>query len=236
MLVKLIRYDFKAISKQMFPVFTVLLSASVIVAVMTRVHNVQSSIYSFVIMIYMLSVMASMLGTVYFVAARFNDSLLKNEGYLYFALPVKTSTHIIAKILNAFIWALMEGAVLCLSSMIYVLILGGLRDFRQMVDFMMSVFNYTNSDIILAFFRSLVLIIVEMLAFTCLIYATMAVGHLSRKHPRLLSIGFVVLVMMIRVYPMGFDQIWYFYTAPLFSSLFYGLLTWHILDRRLNLE
>ena len=236
MLGKLIKYDFKAIGKQMFPVYGVMLVLSLLLSLMIKLNFGENGIFGTMMFLYAISLLASSFGTVYCVVKRFRDSLLKDEGYLYFALPVKTSTHIIDKVLIALIWGFMTGLAMLLSSLIYVLILGSIRSLSFEFQQLLRMLGMVDKDIIISLLRALLLSSIETIAMILFIYSIFAVGHLFGKHQTIASVVFAIIVMVIRINSLTADSYILLYIFPLAGCIIYSFITWYILDRKLNLE
>ena len=111
MLGKLLKYDFKSIGRSMFPVYLLTVALSVILSVMVRMRVDYSKAFTAALILFVSLVVGSTIGTVVLLNQRFTRGLLGNEGYLYFALPVRTSSHIASKLLNAIIWGLLQVVV-----------------------------------------------------------------------------------------------------------------------------
>ena len=187
-----------------------------------------------------------MFATVFFAVSRFTRGLLKNEGYLSFALPVDTATHIIAKVINALIWGLFEGLLLLVCFLIMGLFMGSIEGVREFIEEAIKALGLIDKDVLFAMLRVWLIITLEMISSITLIYAGFAVAHLFDKYQKLVMVIFFVIVSSVRSsiiqifvtmsrYIDPFRNIFWYLVPVLFTAI-YSAITWYILDRRLNLE
>ena len=239
MLRKLLKYDFLTTGKTLLPIYLAMLIITFIFSVMVRINIYDGLIGFLVTSLFTVALLGSMFTTILFTVNRFNNGLLKNEGYLSFALPVKTSTHIIAKVLNALIWGVMELIALCLAFLIMGLIVGSVKDVAQFFSEILRVFGMIEKEFLLSFFKVLIIISLEVVSSICMIYCGLAIGHLFDKHQKLIFVLYLVIISVIRSTFMtnllGVNEI-VWYIMPIITICIYSFITWIILDRRLNLE
>ena len=245
MLGKLVKYDFKATARIMLPVFVVMLSLSAIFALMIRLRVENGFIFSLMTTALFTTMAGSGIATVVCIANRFNQGLLKNEGYLSFALPVKTSTHIGAKLLNGVIWSVLETVAVGTSIFVIILITSSSQEIVEVFRELLELFNLVDMDVIVALMKGLSIMACELISSICMIYAAFAVAHLFDKHKSLVIAGFVIIIMtlnssisttLIDANYEIFASLWFWYVQALVPAFLYLLITWFILDRRLNLE
>ncbi|MBQ6333887.1 MAG: hypothetical protein IJI46_02300 [Erysipelotrichaceae bacterium] len=243
MLGKLIKYDFKATSRSMFPLFLALISLTTICSIMTRFRLTAGFFFTALVIILGILLSISFFVTLYCTVSRFVNGLLKNEGYLSFALPVNTATHIAAKVINTIIWASLEMLCVCVCILIMGFIAGSVEEIRELCKMFFSM----DSDFYLVLVQALILMSLELIAATCMFFAAFAVAHLLGKHQILFATIFVIVAMVIRMFffptkvfissysdALIFD--WQWFLKPLLFAAIFSALTWYILDRRLNLE
>ena len=246
MLVKLVKYDFKAMSKIMFPIFLVMIGISLVLGILTKLRMDNSWLFGFIVTCFMVAMIGSGIASIICISNRFNQGLLKNEGYLSFALPVKTSTHIIAKLLNGVIWSVFEGLAVLASVLIVGLIAANSRELLEAYRFVLKMFGLVDKDVIVGLLHAVSLSTLELIAAVCLIYAAYAIAHLFEKHKSLIMGGVILLFIAIRTMlttdvifsdAFGFStNMWLWYLQSLIPIAVYSFITWFILDKRLNLE
>lgn len=250
MLGKLIKYDFKAMARTMVPIYISLLALTLIFSGMVRLHLDEGFVFTIFAILFVFTLIASMFASVVFVVGRFINGLLKNEGYLSFALPVDTATHIAAKVINAIIWALLEGLMLCVCLLIMGAVMGSVREVALFFKEVFNAFGLIEKDVLLAALKMIAIVILEMIASICLIYAALAVGHMFGRNQKMIAVAFLIAVCIARsfllttiikslpdeaAYYMHVDDIILIILPIIFAGL-YSTLTWFILDRKLNLE
>ena len=237
MLGKLIKYDFKAIAKNMVPIFAAMLIMSITFALMIRMDvNQENFFFILFIMLYMATTVACVVGTLVCVVKRFDTGLLRNEGYLSFALPIDTATHIAAKVIDSLIWSFLQGLVLIVSFVLMGLILGSVEDIKEFFMGVLSLFELENVDVLIAGLKGILIMVLHLIAAICVVYAAIAVAHLFEGHRRTLMALFLVVFATINSYLMSFNMNFFWYIQPIISAAVFAALTWYILDRKLNLE
>ena len=249
MLGKLIKYDFKAMSKIMFPVFMVMIGLSLALGILIKLRLDNGWVFGFITTCFIVAMIGSGIATIVCIANRFNQGLLKNEGYLSFALPIKTSTHIIAKLLNGVIWSVLEGLTVLISVLVIGLIIADPQDLIDLYSEILRMLGMIDRDDIIGILRmmgdllhAVALTTLELVSGVCLIYAAFAIAHLFEKHKALIMGGVILLFIVLRTMFMTdviFNNhsgliIWYL--QSIVPIAVYSLITWFILDKRLNLE
>ena len=251
MLGKLIKYDFKAMSRTMLPIYAVLLALTLIFSAAVRLHFDEGFVFVIFAILFMVALFGSIFASIVFTVSRFSNGLLKNEGYLSFALPVSTATHIAAKVINAMIWAFLEGLALFVCFIIMGAVMGSIEDVRLFFGEIFHFFGVVEKDVLLAMLRYILIITLEMIAGICLIYAALAIAHLFERHQKMIMVLFFVVVSILRSYVLRYSAsnisissyedlrilsspVWI--VTPIVFGAIYSLITWYILDRRLNLE
>ncbi len=245
MLGKLIKYDFKALSRNMFPVYGLMIALTLVCSLMIRFNLDKGFVFGISLFAWVVSMSTSFFITIWMVVMRFYNGLLKNEGYLSFALPVKTETHVFAKVINALIWTLVEVAALGICAAIYILTVADLRDLVEAFKYIFTI----DIDFYLSMLQGLLLLAVEILNLICLFFAAFSIAHLFEKHQKLLAGVFIVLIYILRVFMFphrfsyeispGAQMVVLnplLFIVPLVLAAVDCLVTWYILDKHLNLQ
>lgn len=118
MLMKMLKYDIKAMSKTFIPLYGVILLMSVLNIVFIRSEWVVGMMGG--TMIYVGLFIALAVLSLVLTVTQFYNSILGSEGYLTNTLPVSVDTIIFSKMLSATIWLILSSIVAILS----ILILG----------------------------------------------------------------------------------------------------------------
>lgn len=137
MLGKLIKHDFRALSRTLFPLQVGILAGGLVATLLTvltiRLNDASwvsangSSLIKALIMaasatvsvLIGIAIMASMFVTLILICYHFYHSFLADEGYLTFTLPVSTSDLLWSKLFTGMFWLLINAAVVCVTLLIF---------------------------------------------------------------------------------------------------------------------
>jgi len=192
MTLKLLKYDFRSLFKR----FALLWPAALVLALLLGLSfnleplRVRGMLYFTMVLLFG-GVMAAMgVAAAIFIVRRFNDGLLKDEGYLMFTLPVTGAQLICSKLLSAMTAVLISGLV-GLGSFI---LLGAaftfyLEDFFRMAQWLLEKLARLDAETWLLAAEGLLLGLVALAAQILLIYMCIAIGHLAPSHPGLAAVG-----------------------------------------------
>ena len=215
-------------------------------------------------MLYGILMMAIIAMTCVLAVTRLYKNLLGQEGYLMFSLPTDTATLIVSKVISVLIWTCLSTMVAFMAIALSALGAGGINPFREILQFfkhpeVLQHLGEVSGVLIL----SAVTIIVGTAASIIRIYAGIAIGHQFNDHRILFSIVALIafniigtilstLLATAGVYSGVFDSLSRVFEADtvqgiciaqvgmigflLFQVALFGVLTWVLLDRRLNLE
>ena len=217
-----------------------------------------------IFMLYTFLMLAIIIMTCVLSVTRFYKNLLGEEGYLMFSLPTDTATLIASKVISVVIWSTLSAIVAVLSIALSVLGAGGIEPFREIIEFLSYPEIVERLPSVLGVTTMTVLIIVIGTAASIVrIYAGIAIGHQFNSHRILFSILALVAFNVIGTtlssilgslgyYSGVFDSLSRIFDADTLQGLylaqtgmivlalvqvvFFGLLTWVLLDRKLNLE
>ena len=148
MLGKLIKYDFKAMCRYLYPIYIALVVLTLVFSLMVKFNFDEGFLFSIFAFLFIAALNGSIIACVFFTVTRFSRGLLKNEGYLSFALPVSTATHILAKVINAIIWAFVEGLMLCLCLLIMGIVMGSIREVASFFKEVLQAFGMIEKDVL----------------------------------------------------------------------------------------
>ena len=114
MLGKLMKYEMKAYSRIILPIFIALMAFAVGIGFATRIlpsHGSDNLLFIFAILLYVLLFAAVVFVTMVMVIMRFYNNVLGREGYLMMSLPVRTGTLITSKLTSSVIWVIIGAVV-----------------------------------------------------------------------------------------------------------------------------
>lgn len=211
------------------------------------------------------SVLVMIVMTLVLILQRFHRNLLGNEGYLMFSLPVSTAQHILSKSLSALLWILASFLLGGICAFLMASILGYLPDMIQSAKAFWNTLLTANtkSALVRDALLLLGLILVSILRQVMQVYAAIALGHQWTNHrvagSFLAYLGLAVLEgfalsplrrlmgelpeevisqsagVQIELSVPAAAGGWTLLISFLLAVL-YGVLTWYLLNRHLNLE
>lgn len=204
MLRKLIKYDFKALSRYLIVIHAMLLITAVLGRLLFvgrlmsdpgRLSNAGAIATIIGIIIYVILFMTAVFGTMLMIAICFYKNLYSDEGYLTHTLPVTRGQLLISKTVSGSVWMLLDMMMVILSLFILVLTQPVLDSFSSYWDELLSAMGFPASTgygkILLAF---AVLFIVSAVSNVVLIYVSITIGQLFSNHRVL---GAVVVYFVI---------------------------------------
>lgn len=199
MLLKLLKYDFRAMWKQ----FSLIWGAALALALVNRFtlfRDTASTISSedgVLMFAFMAVIVAMFVLAVIFVVNRFSKGLLGDEGYLMFTLPVRPWQLVLSKLICGTVTWVGCGVVALFSpALMLPLNLPDLLQFPFWSDIFRGIMKHPGvlaliAEFCLAALSFLVLFIASM-------YLAMAIGHLFSRHRRLISVAvFIGLYILI---------------------------------------
>ena len=205
MLGKLMKYEFKACGRIFFPLYIGILFLAVINGVSigsslkaedgsildTNVLNTQSILTLVMVALFV----ALFVITIVLTIQRFNKSLLEDEGYLMFTLPVKTSSLILSKLLVTLIYTIIS-AIVALLSFLIIGAIGGDVNIVEIFKFL-SQESMLGENIDFIIYMNLCFLI-SYTVFVLSIYLSLSIGQLPQLSRYKMPAG-VVLFFIINL-------------------------------------
>lgn len=199
MLSKLLKHEFRATGRIMGPLYLVLLATSVGMRVSLQLLNHTDSrllrmLGGVLAMAYVVAILGVCFAAFGLMIQRFYRSLLTDEGYLMFTLPVSVHQHIWSKLIVSTVWFLATGAAV-MGSMLVMSVDGTflpalIREMRNIFDAMTAYYALNGTAILLEFAA---LCFLGCVAFALQFYAAMAVGYSRPNHKMAWSVAFFFL-------------------------------------------
>ena len=256
MLLRLLKYDFRAMWKR----FSLIWGAALALALVNRFTLFRDTgdavfgqdgpfMFAFMCVIVAMFVIAMI-----FVVDRFSKGLLGDEGYLMHTLPVRSWQLVASKLICGTVTWIGCGVVALLSPFIMAPVNWlELMQFPFWSDILRGIMKHPGTLALMAEFCLVILAFIVL--FISVMYLAMAIGHLFSRHRRLISvaafIGLYILLANVysRVFSYRFIQsLMDAATVNAYSSMlaaiaimlvpaviFLALVCW-ILDHRLDLE
>lgn len=269
MLGKIFKHEFKMTSRTFIPliigfiIMTLLGKFSLELNLNATFDNwVAQAITTIFFIFYFIYMIAMFVITTVLIVTQFYKTMTGEQGYLTHTLPVKTITLINGKLLCAVLWELIIMIFLLFSIMIFFaghIRIGEIQLITREISMFFSEFREFNLPLIL--FEIVICIVIEIFSAPLMFYASIALGHLFRKHRILGSIisyfGIYMLMQFISTISMSYfmissvnrslndmASIASFYHslmafAIIFSAIFtvaFYVITNYIFTKKLNLE
>lgn len=265
MLGKLIKHEFKAVSK----ILAILHLALVIITILgmiainfnTTSDNLQL-ISTLTLIMYIIILIAVAVAVLIYLVVRFYRNLFTDEGYLMNTLPARPFELILSKLIVGFVWCMVNGIctiisifLLCLSKTSLNDLISGWNDISNAL--------FTESGITIGTFIPYIIFgsIISVAYMLIMFYTSIAIGQTFRNHKVLFSLGaYVVLyvisqiVSTVGMMPFGFItlvnsnnetlnlQNTFFpmmglsYVISIALLVIYFVITNYIMTKKLNLE
>ena len=266
MLGKLMKYELKSTARILIPLYITLLVFATIskIFIETRItdklHNFGAIPFFLSVFGYGCTMAAVFIVTFFVIIQRFYKNLLGDEGYLMNTLPVSTLTNITSKISIATFWNIISGFVAILSIIIMAFNPDAFSKFsNELFRALSEGYSEFGVQVYIVIIEIIIAILVYLIKFLTMIYASISIGHLFNKHRILSSFGaFIVLNLITTAISSAigiassiagktlFDNIQSLLTihlflifAILFNLIFfiiYFIITNYILKNKLNLE
>lgn len=259
MLNKLLKYEFKSTGRTFLPIYGALLITAFLTRLFVFNKDFSNSFFLGIFQVVLSSLFGFLLMAVFILTLvvslqRFYKNLLGEEGYLSMTLPVKPWQHICCKSLTSLVWYIFSSIAAFLAFVILAYEKGMLGDFFKAIVTLIRR-GSLNAQILTACGEFFLFAALGILAFTMMLYASMALGQLNANKRLLTSFGaFLALNFLVQilmgvlgnlavqwVFPMS--SRWALNVALLLSivvELFFlagfFAITNYILSRKLNLE
>lgn len=262
MLGKLIKHEFKAISKTLGILHIALFITTImgIIAINLSKNNKYEYISNLTLILYILILIAVAIAVMIYLVVRFYRNLFTDEGYLMNTLPVKPSWLILSKLIVSFVWTIIN--FVCTFFSIILLVLS-----QTSIASILTVWNEITKDALNEFglsihallFLGIIGGLISIIYMFLMFYTSIAIGQTMRNHKILFSLGaYVVLYIISQIIstvglmPFGFFaliqadnfNVFTTFTPIMISSygistvlmILYFFITNYIISKKLNLE
>lgn len=223
MFTKLLKYELKSSARTLLPLYLGILVVSVFCGFFVADGLggmsgwLSDSFLGGVIVLLLFALYVAMgVLTVVSIVGRFNSSLLGDEGFLMFTLPVSTTMLLSSKLMTAMIWCFCGGLVGILSTLIMGLVtaLLNLEYFNLMEiweSFVMAI-NYWTGEQVIYVFEMILLSFVAMAGVILTAYLAMMIGQLQRFSRHRVAVSFLAFFLISWAFSwLGepIAQLWY---------------------------
>lgn len=207
MLGKLIKYEFKATGRLLIPLYGALIIFALINKVFmgdffsnnnTILGNLPQVIG---ILMYIATMVAIFVVTLFIIIQRYRTNLLCDEGYLMSTIPVKQWQNVLSKLIVALIWSIASIIIACISVVILAYQRGLiLKIITTIPEFIKGVNTLAGMQGFLTIVEVILLMIIGIISSILMIYASLSIGSLFNRAKILASFGaFIVLNIVTNV-------------------------------------
>ena len=203
MLGKLMKYEVKSCGRIFFPFYIMVLVFSMIAALFINFDNYEHD-FSMVYIIGMLVVFALFVSaivlTILLIVQRFSKSLLEEEGYLMFTLPVSEKTLVLSKFLTSLLFIILTSivSIVCISlvSTMFGYKMSGIVDVGNLLKEAGNIFSRNIGGIIFYILSGLA----DYSVFILTVYLAITICHLPKfsKHKVLSGLAVIIVLMIIQ--------------------------------------
>lgn len=203
MLGKLMKYEVKSCGRIFFPFYIMVLVFSIIAALFINFDNYEHD-FSMVYIIGMLVVFALFVSaivlTILLIVQRFSKSLLEEEGYLMFTLPVSEKTLVLSKFLTSLLFIILTSivSIVCISlvSTMFGYKMSGIVDVGNLLKEAGNIFSRNIGGIIFYILSG----IADYSVFILTVYLAITICHLPKfsKHKVLSGLAVIIVLMIIQ--------------------------------------
>lgn len=203
MLGKLMKYEVRSCGRIFFPFYIVALIFSVVSALFINFDNYEhdfSVLYLVGVLVVFALFVAAIVLTILLIVQRFNKSLLEDEGYLMFTLPVSQKTLVLSKFLTSLLFIILTSiiGIICISlvSVMFGYKISDVIDIGYVLNNAGSIFSRNIGGILFYIFSY----IVDYSTFILTIYLAITICHLPKlsKHKVLSGLGAMIVILIIQ--------------------------------------
>lgn len=191
MLGKLLKYEIRATARIFLPLYGMVVVLALVNKIFLPLNHQDFQIPQVISMtVYCILIAAMFVMTLVVTIQRFYRNLLCDEGYLSFTLPVKTHSHIDAKMITALLWSVLSLVVTAFS--IYILVVTNPVDIGQVGRFFTALsqgYQQYGFPLVLLTLEGIVCFLLSILAGIVEIYAAITIGNLVPKHKLMAGFG-----------------------------------------------
>ena len=203
MLGKLIKHEFRATARIMWPVLAALLVLGVLGNVSTRLLSTTSNglvnvLASLVMVAFVFAVMGVSILALVLMVNRFKTNLLSDEGYLMFTLPVNVHSLVWSKIIVSVIWFVLSWAAMMLAILLLTFRVEFLSQFAELLRqlFQSRLPDGSAGQVTLLIAEFITGALLAGIGTCLLFYAAMAAGYSFNSHKTLLTVVFFFAFMI----------------------------------------
>lgn len=260
MLGKLMKYEFKALYRNLGPLYIAWLFMEILFVIIMKNNffNLPNTVSSlFFIAFIFLSITAVIMTLTVILDKRFYKNLYGDEGYFTLSLPVKTSTQILSKIFSTTFWIIGAGILSAVALVLGILLSVNIPS-EALKNFIEALRN-SNIEIgklILMMFELVVLMVLSIMKFVIKFLAAISLGALFNRYKGMMSVIFyiafstmesIIVYILENLAPastnyiakninFSFSAVAGLIFFQLILALMYFAITHFVLDKKFNLQ
>lgn len=191
------KYDLKAQGKSLLPVYLLAFGMAVAVRIMSMVVPhvpILGSIYTFMIVISVFSLIGVAIWTAIVSVKHFYTNMLQDEGYLTNTLPVTRNQLILSKEIISIVTMFIAVIVIVVSAMVGFY-QGGIKDFFTMISDFMSLQGVNGAEFLVWI---VVTMVISYIAFVQMCFTSLLCGQTKNNNKIVFAIVFGIVIYMIR--------------------------------------
>ncbi len=221
MLGKLIKHDFRALSRTLFPLQVGILGGGLVATLFMTINMrlsvlpadiinpnfkmILTGLTTMLLVIIGLCIAASALVTLLLVCIQFYRNLMSSQGYLTFTLPVTTGRILWSKLITGMIWVAINAVVVIVTVLIFAVFGTASSGFAnpRALDFLREGFAafsalgaYAPVGTTLIVLEGIVYTVVALATSLLQAYFAIAIGGRATKHRLLASVGMYIALSM----------------------------------------
>lgn len=205
MLVKLFKYEFKALGRKLIPFYLLALVIALINSVFTsftrgsdilRDYSMLAIAYGIMVSLFVLSLIGLSIFTFIVIVQRFSRNMLGKEGYLMHTLPVSVPQHIFVKTVTTAVFYIIDMAVCIIAMIMFSAGMGA--DFSELLKDITQNINPIPPRTYILLMNVAVMLILGTINSILGIYTAMSIGYTSNSHKIASSIGVYVIIYIIK--------------------------------------
>lgn len=202
---KLMKYEMRSMLRTFLPLWGAILVVALLNRCTLQIESLRDWLGGvpaiLMMVLYVIAIIAIAIVALVFMIQRFYNGMLKDEGYLMFTLPVKTSQLIWAKCLSATILTFVTSLFCLLSVAILVVNNDLIRQVQELFSSFTATFYFNRIELPAGFVPQAILLmlvlgVASIIASILHAYLAMAIGQLAGKHKAGISILAYILISM----------------------------------------
>lgn len=190
MLGKMLKHEWKAMAKVLFPVNLAIVAITILGSVFLgfRIYESDSTVIQALTALstvfYVLSLIAVSFTCVIFIGIRFYKTTYTDEGYLLHTLPVTTHEIILSKLIIGIVWNLITSLIVMLSILVLIISAGQGMSFLQGIENLVQQMSlYLSGAMFTGWIIYVVYAAIISTAYSCLwLFAGISFGQIMTKH------------------------------------------------------